>query len=333
MLGPTGALSVALPNYEHRPSQLQLARAIDSALERGRFLLAEAGTGTGKTLAYLVPAVLSQQRVIVSTATRTLQDQIFFKDIPLLRDRIGLDFSAALLKGRTNYLCAHQFEAFEKAPLFASPEDATHWPRFRQWAYSTESGDRAETRLPDNWSAWSQVSTTSEACLGSKCPLYETCFVTKARRHAEECQIVVVNHALFFADLSVRIRGGDAALGVLPAYDAVVFDEAHALEDVATEHFGRSISAAKINALSQDTLKALKGTDARAGALSAMALNLKSRGDALFTEAMSVFEHGTTDIRLGAQSLMHTLPQATALLEVAGSIAALCPTSTTRSTR
>ena len=325
MLGPTGALSAALPNYEHRPSQLELARAIGSAFERGRFLLAEAGTGTGKTLAYLVPAVLSEQRVIVSTATRTLQDQIFFKDIPLLRDRIGLDFSAALLKGRTNYLCAQRFEAFEKTPMFASPEDATHWPRFRQWAYSTESGDRAETRLPDNWSAWGSVSTTSDACLGSKCPLYETCFVTKARRHAEECQIVVVNHALFFADLSVRIRGGDAALGVLPAYDAVVFDEAHALEDVATEHFGRSISPAKVNSLSQDTLKALKGTDARAGALSAMALSLKTRGDALFSEAMGVLEHGNTDVRLRAESLRHTLPQATALLETAGSIAALCP--------
>ena len=328
MLGPTGALSTALPNYEHRPSQLQLARAIDSALERGRFLLAEAGTGTGKTLAYLVPAVLSNQRVIVSTATRTLQDQIFFKDIPLLRDRVGLDFSAALLKGRTNYLCAHRFEAFEKSPMFATPEDATHWQRFRDWAYSTESGDRAETRLPDQWSAWPLVSTTSDACLGSKCPLYETCFVTKARRHAENCQVVVVNHALFFADLAVRVRGGEAALGVLPPYDAVVFDEAHALEDVATEHFGRSLSPAKVNSLSQDTLKALKGTDVRANALSALALNLKNRGDALFTasaQALHLGQFPGGDVRLGPESLLDVLPQASALLETVGALAALCP--------
>ncbi len=328
MLGPNGALSAALPNYEHRPSQLELARAIDDTLGAGRFLLAEAGTGTGKTLAYLVPAVLSGQRVVVSTATRTLQDQIFFKDIPLLRDRIGLDFSAALLKGRANYLCAHRFEQFEKAPLFATPADATHWQRFRDWAYSTESGDRAETRLPDQWSAWPLVSTTSDACLGSKCPLYDTCFVTRARRHAEECQVVVVNHALFFADLSVRIRGGDAALGVLPPYDAVVFDEAHALEDVATEHFGRSVSPAKINSLSQDTLKALKATDVRAGALSALALNLKTRGDALFVAAAQTLQlqHAPGgDVRLGAESLAPVVPQATALLETVGALAALCP--------
>jgi len=325
-LGPTGALSTALPNYEHRPSQLQLARAIDSALDRGRFLLAEAGTGTGKTLAYLVPAVLSGQRVIISTATRTLQDQIFFKDIPLLRDRVGLGLTAALLKGRTNYLCAHRFEAFEKSPMFATPEDATHWQRFRDWAYSTESGDRAETRLPDAWSAWPLVSTTSDACLGSKCPLYETCFVTKARRHAEDCQLVVVNHALFFADLSVRVRGGDAALGVLPPYDAVVFDEAHALEDVATEHFGRSLSPNKVTSLSQDTLKALKGSDVRSGALSALALNLKNRGDALFTAAAVALGHFTgNDVRLGPESLMPALPQASALLETVGALAALCP--------
>jgi hypothetical protein len=151
VLGPDGALSGALEGYEHRPPQLEMARAVAHALGENRFLLAEAGTGTGKTLAYLVPAVLSGKRIIISTATRTLQEQIFLKDLPLLRDQVGLPVTAALLKGRSNYLCAARFERFEKAPLFPTPDDATHWDDFHDWAYRTETGDRGETQVPDNW--------------------------------------------------------------------------------------------------------------------------------------------------------------------------------------
>jgi len=168
VLGPGGALSGALPRYEERPGQLALGRAVAEAFGEGHFLLAEAGTGTGKTLAYLVPAVLSGRRVVISTATRTLQEQVFFKDLPLLRDQVGLPVSAALLKGRSNYLCVHRFEAFERAPLFALPDDAAPWERLRRWALTTETGDRAETDLPDEWAPWAQVSTTSEACLGAR---------------------------------------------------------------------------------------------------------------------------------------------------------------------
>ncbi|MBL9039714.1 MAG: ATP-dependent DNA helicase [Archangium sp.] len=328
VLGPHGALSAALPRFEHRPSQVELAHAIDAALRDGAFVLAEAGTGTGKTLAYLVPAVLSGKRVVVSTATRTLQDQIFFKDVPLLRDTVGLDFSAALLKGRSNYLCAYRFEAFEQGPTFATPEDASHWPRFRQWAYGTESGDRAEARLPDVWSAWGAVSTTADACLGAKCPVYDSCFVTRARRYAEDCQVVVVSHALFFADLAVKRRGGDA-MGVLPPYDAVVFDEAHALEDVATEHFGRLVSPARVSSLATDVLGALEPTDAGAAALSALGMALESRSEGFFRTAGVVVRQAVGgeggSIRLTTEGLEPAQAEANALLETLGAVAATCP--------
>lgn len=331
VLGPGGALSGVLAGYEHRPAQLQMARAVARALDDKRFLLAEAGTGTGKTLAYLVPAVLSKKRVIVSTATRTLQEQVFLKDIPLLRDTVGLRFRAALLKGRANYLCAQRFEAFEKSPLFPTPEDARHWEGFRDWAYATQTGDRGETQLPDAWGPWPQVSTTSDSCLGTKCAHYDACFVTRARREAEACQVVVVNHALFFADLALRQKGGERELGVLPAYDAVVFDEAHALEDVATEFFGQSASSARLFTLSQDALKAVPPIDPRCGTLTALGLALRTRSDAFFTQvhaclADAVGEgEAARDVRLLPDTLEGARPQATAVLETLGALGALCP--------
>jgi ATP-dependent DNA helicase DinG len=332
ILGPQGALSGALSTYEHRPAQVQLARAIEHALATRESLLAEAGTGTGKTLAYLVPAVLSGKRVVVSTATRTLQEQIFHKDLPLLRDVVGLELSAALLKGRSNYLCASRFESFEKNPLFATPDDAGHWERFRAWAYTTETGDRGETQLPDVWSTWQQVSTTAESCLGSKCPLFESCFVTRARRTAADCQLVVVNHALFFADLALKARGEDLDLGVLPPYDVVVFDEAHALEDVATEFFGQSASSGRVVSLVNDTLRLVRPTDARTPALTALTLSLQTRADAFFAKVEAVLQAVTPvdggrlhDVRLVPETLVEARPEGTALLETLGAFVALCP--------
>ncbi len=339
VLGPDGALSAAMPGYEHRPTQLEMARSVAHALDKKRFLLAEAGTGTGKTLAYLVPAVLSGKRVIVSTATRTLQEQIFLKDIPLLRDQVGLPVTAALLKGRNNYLCAQRFERFEKQPLFSAPDDAVHWDEFREWAYSTETGDRAETQLPDLWATWFQVSTTSENCTGARCPLYEACFVTRARREAAECQIIVVNHALFFADLSLKLRGaGDLELGVLPSYDAVIFDEAHALEDVATEFFGITSSSGRLATLATDVLTNLPRTSEHHATLTAMALELRTRSERFFTRVSDVlfttpavvndaFGEGRAqvDLRLLPESLVDARPQAALLQETLNGISALCP--------
>lgn len=267
-----------------------MARSVERAFNERGYLLAEAGTGTGKTLAYLVPALLSGRRVVVSTATKTLQDQIFFKDLPLLKERVGLEFEAAYLKGRSNYLCLHRFGQFEADPQFASREEARYWPVLRAWAQRTETGDRAELELPESFSTWPRLTTTSESCLGSKCPLYETCFVTRMRRHAEQADLLVVNHHLFFADLAVRgasgRRGGEA--GVLPWYDAVIFDEAHALEDAASGYFGVSMSNFRLDELARDAIATLKEEDSRHGTLKALATRLRSHTDALFVQAPRV---------------------------------------------
>ncbi|MFO0595119.1 MAG: ATP-dependent DNA helicase [Myxococcaceae bacterium] len=343
VLGPGGALSGALEGYEHRPAQLEMARQVKAAFDAGRFLLAEAGTGTGKTLAYLVPALLSGKRVVISTATRTLQEQIFARDLPLLRDQVGLPVTAALLKGRNNYLCAARFERFEQQPLFSAPDDARHWDDFHEWALRTETGDRAETTLPDDWATWFQVSTTSESCTGARCQFYEQCFVTRARRGANDCQLIVVNHALFFADLALKLRGTpELELGVLPSYDAVVFDEAHALEDVATEYFGLTASSGRLANLATDIIARTPGTDPRAATLTALALELRTRSERFFQsviETLSPPEHTRVDVlekpdappldfndlRLLPDTLAPAKPYATRLLETLGAIGALCP--------
>jgi ATP-dependent DNA helicase DinG len=328
VLGPGGALAGALPRYEQRPGQLALARAVAEAFAQGHVLLAEAGTGTGKTLAYLVPAVLSGRRVVVSTATRNLQEQVFFKDLPLLRDTVGLEVSAALLKGRSNYLCVHRFEAFERQPLFAAPEDAAPWERLRRWALETETGDRGEADLPDDWGPWAAVSTTSEACLGARCPRHEACFVTRARREAADCQLVVVNHALFFADLALKARDPGLDLGVLPPYEAVVFDEAHALEDVATDFFGESVSSGRVAALVQDSFAALAASEPRQATLTAMALATRTRADVFFAAVEAALDPGAgaqSEVRLDPQLLAPVRPLGTALGEALSALAAVCP--------
>jgi ATP-dependent DNA helicase DinG len=287
LLGPGGALQAALPAYEHRPEQLQMARAVERAFNERSYLLAEAGTGTGKTLAYLVPALLSGRRVIVSTATKTLQDQIFFKDLPLLKERMGLKFEAAYLKGRGNYLCQHRFGSFSKDPTFGSREEVRHWPSIQAWAGRTETGDRAELELPENFSAWSRLSATADTCLGTKCPLYEPCFVTRMRREAESADLLVVNHHLFFADLALR-GAGRRNEGVLPLYEAVIFDEAHALEDAASGYFGCSVSNHRLDELARDAVAALPETDSRFGTLRALAARVRTHAEVLFTQAPRV---------------------------------------------
>jgi ATP-dependent DNA helicase DinG len=287
LLGQGGALQAALPAYEYRPEQLQMARAVERAFAERGYLLAEAGTGTGKTLAYLVPALLSGRRVVVSTATKTLQDQIFFKDLPLLSERMGLSFSAAYLKGRSNYLCLHRYASFGKDPQFESRAEARAWPRIQAWVAETETGDRSELDLPENFSAWSQLSTNSDTCLGSRCPVYENCFVTRVRREAEAADLLVVNHHLFFADLALRARGGRGE-GVLPPYEAVIFDEAHALEDAAAGHFGHALSSFKVEELVRDALAALPEEDSRQGTLRALAVRLRTHAESFFTQAPRV---------------------------------------------
>ncbi len=239
-LGPGGALAQGLEGYEHRPQQIEMASAVATALDERMPLIVEAATGTGKTLAYLVPAVASGKRVVVSTGTKALQDQLFHKDIPFLQSQWPEEIQAVQLKGRRNYLCKLRFEEMKLNPAFRSRDDAVLWPKIISWAAQTQTGDRAEIDgLPDDWPTWNDLSVGAEACLGQKCPHFDECHVTKARRRAATARLIVVNHHLFFADLSLKYAG---YAELLPPYDAVVFDEAHHLEDVATGYFGIQVS-------------------------------------------------------------------------------------------
>ncbi|MHC4732384.1 MAG: ATP-dependent DNA helicase, partial [Planctomycetota bacterium] len=226
-----------------------MAAVVAETLGEGGVAMVEAGTGTGKTLAYLVPALLSGRRVIVSTGTRNLQDQIYQQDLPFLRERLGLSFRAAVMKGRANYLCRYRLAELAREPLFEALEEAVWLPRIVEWGKRTATGDRAEIAdLPDNLRLWRAVNARGDTCVGSRCPEYEECWLTRMKRTAREAQVVVVNHHLFFADLAVRTAFG----AVLPDYDTVIFDEAHLLEEIATLYFGLQVSAAGFEELARD---------------------------------------------------------------------------------
>jgi ATP-dependent DNA helicase DinG len=256
--GPGGSLARAHPAYEHRPGQEQMARAVARTLERGGSLMVEAGTGTGKTLAYLVPALLSGRRIIVSTGTRNLQDQIYNLDLPFLRQRVGMEFRACVMKGRDNYLCRYRMAEFERQPLLEDIAELSWLPRIAEWSGLTATGDRAEIAdLPDRLKLWRDINARSDTCGGSRCPEYERCWLTRLKRRAQESQLVVVNHHLFFADLAVRSAYG----AVLPEYDTVIFDEAHLLEEIATLYFGMQVSAAQI----EEVARGAEAAAARAG--------------------------------------------------------------------
>ncbi|HYG66613.1 MAG TPA: ATP-dependent DNA helicase, partial [Anaeromyxobacteraceae bacterium] len=257
-----------------------MARAVARSMASRGYLVAEAGTGTGKTLAYLVPAALSGRRVIVSTATKTLQEQLWWKDIPLLRNKCGLDFSAAYLKGRSNYLCLHRAAEFARAPSFATRDEAAYWPRIEAWARATDTGDRAELDLPDQYLTWRDLSATGETCLGRDCERFEDCFVTRARAEAAAADVLLVNHHLFFADLAMRTSR--AGVEILPDYDVVVFDEAHAIEDVATEYFGLQVSSYRIEELARDAAKAVGDRPDLAAMMKELTLELRKSGERFF---------------------------------------------------
>jgi ATP-dependent DNA helicase DinG len=249
---PGGQLSRCHPQFEHRPGQQAMAVTVARVLGEGGNVMIEAGTGTGKTLAYLVPALLQDRRVVVSTGTRNLQDQIHDKDLPFLSERAGLEVSACVMKGRDNYLCRYRLAQFEREPLFENLADADWVPRIVEWGRQTTTGDRAEiAELPDNLRLWRDVNARSDTCGGTRCPEYELCWLTRLKRKAQECQLIVVNHHLFFADLALRSAYG----AVLPDYDTVVFDEAHLLEEIATSYFGVQVSSAQVEDLARHTEK------------------------------------------------------------------------------
>lgn len=249
----TGLLASRLDVFEARPGQVALARAVAATFAGGGVLLAEAGTGTGKTLAYLVAAVASGQRVLISTGTRNLQDQVFYKDIPALARALDTEIRAAYMKGRTNYLCLHRFERLKDA---VTPAHADfHWlERIGEWLPHTQTGDRAEIDdLPDELPLWHDVTATHEQCVGRDCPRFSDCFVTRMRERAAEADLVVVNHHLLCADAAVR----QGAFGeVIPECEYLVIDEAHQLEDVATQYFGVSLSVHRVEEFVRDGVTA-----------------------------------------------------------------------------
>jgi ATP-dependent DNA helicase DinG len=231
-----------------------MADAVEHALSHDHVLVCEAGTGTGKTLAYLVPAILSGKKVVISTATRALQEQIFNKDIPLIRQTLGLRVDAALMKGLSNYLCLRRFGEFRASPEASDPRASRVLAIIEEWAGSTESGDVGDlVGLTEDEPVWREVSSSSETRIGQDCPHYNACFVTRMKREAEAARIVVVNHHLFFADLALRGPHGGAAI---PDYDAVIFDEAHQLEDIATDFFGIRVSSARVQSTLRDAERA-----------------------------------------------------------------------------
>jgi ATP-dependent DNA helicase DinG len=248
-----GVLSRSHPNFEFRPGQLQMAEEIESALAEKRHLIVEAGTGTGKTLAYLVPAILSGKRVVISTGTKALQEQLFFKDIPFLQTLFDRPLSVCYMKGRSNYLCRQKLYDAEREPVLSGVMEVRDYRVIRDWEKTTESGDRSELHeIADNSSIWWKLDAKSDMCAGQKCKQFERCFITDMHRRALQSDIIIVNHHLFFADLAVREQafGGGA---IIPDYSAVVFDEAHEIEDVAGQYFGISVSSLQVQELIKDT--------------------------------------------------------------------------------
>ena len=250
IFGKDGLLSRVLEDYEYRLVQETMALEVMGAISQGRASIIEAGTGTGKTLAYLIPAVLSQKKTIISTGTKTLQDQLLDQDIPLLKRHIPQPFRAVCMKGRANYLCLYRFHrSLDQPELFAYDNEGLT-KTLIDWAQQTTSGDRAEIHwLPDDFTGWEPVSGRGDRCLGQKCPMFEQCFLTNLRHEAANAEIVVVNHHLFFADLAVRYGGYGQ---VIPPYEVVIFDEAHLLEETANSYFSIQVSSYRVLELFRD---------------------------------------------------------------------------------
>ena len=286
---PGGILAHSPLPYEYRPGQYEMARAVELALAERKHLIVEAGTG--KTLAYLLPALRTGRRVIVSTGTKALQDQLFFRDIPFLESLLG-PLRVCYMKGRANYLCRHKLYALRDQPILSGLDEIDEYRKIAEWERITETGDRAElSGLPEFSPLWQKLDARSEACLGPDCPNYRRCFITEMRRRALESDIVIVNHHLFFADTAVRLAAspGDPSrssassdAGVLPDSAAVVFDEAHELEDVASQYFGRSLSNVRFEDLARDSEVLLRGKAPATSQIPALTQQLRERARLFF---------------------------------------------------
>jgi ATP-dependent DNA helicase DinG len=260
--GPGGLLARTHPAYEFRRGQLQMAEAVEQALQDRRHLIVEAGTGTGKTLAYLLPVIRSGKRVIISTGTKTLQEQLFFKDVPFLQQHLG-ELRVCYMKGRANYLCRKKLYDLTAQPVLNGLEEINQFRIISEWEKTTETGDRAElSGLPENSHLWPKLDARTDRCIGAECQQFDRCFITEMRRRAAESDIIIVNHHLFCADLAIKAatdRQQDA--GVLPDAGVVVFDEAHELEDVAANYFGVTVSNLRVDDLLRDVEHGLRQAD------------------------------------------------------------------------
>lgn len=280
---PGGMLSRSSLPYEFRSGQLRMARAVESALTQSKHLIVEAGTGTGKTLAYLLPALRMGQRVIISTGTKNLQEQLYFRDLPFLESLLG-PLRVCYMKGRANYLCRNKLYALRNQPILNGLEEIDHFQQIANWEKTTQTGDRVEIDgLPEVSPVWSKLDARSEACLGQSCPDYQRCFITEMRRRALESDVVIVNHHLFFADLGIKLQAKSAPdAGVLPEAGAVIFDEAHELEDVASNYFGITVSNVRLEELVRDVEAMLRAKDA-------FATGVKGSGEMLRDRARMFF--------------------------------------------
>jgi ATP-dependent DNA helicase DinG len=285
---PGGLLARAHPQYEFRRGQLQMAQAVEQALAEKRHLVVEAGTGTGKTLAYLVPVIRSGKRVVISTGTKNLQEQLFHKDIPFLERLLFPNGEGQLrvcyMKGRNNYLCRQKVYTLREQPILNGTEEIEHFRVIAEWERTTETGDRAEIAgLPELSAVWQKLDARSEACIGQKCPQWERCFITEMHRRAVESDIIVVNHHLFFADLAIKQLADVAPdAGILPEFGAVIFDEAHELEEVAGSYFGVSVSNVRVDELCRDVEFTLRQKQALSASIESAVQSLRQRSQFFF---------------------------------------------------
>lgn len=292
----TGVLSKWHPRYEFRQGQLDMAEAVESALAEKKHLLVDAGTGTGKTLAYLVPALLSGKRVVVSTGTKNLQEQLFYKDVPFLQKHFDRPLQVCYMKGRANFACRQKIYDAEREPMLAGLEEIADFQIIRDWEKTTQTGDRAEIKtLPESSTAWQKLDARRDLCTGQKCPQFERCFLTQMHQRAHESDIIIVNHHLFFADLAVK---DDDFGGIIPEYAAVVFDEAHEIEDVVGKYFGVGLSNYQFQELVRDIAAVSRAKQFGSGELDRVLDTLDDRSEQFFrlfgeTEGRVAFKNHT----------------------------------------
>jgi ATP-dependent DNA helicase DinG len=280
IFGAGGLLEKRHPGYEFRGSQLEMAQIADDAFQKHQHVVIEAGTGTGKTLAYLIPAIRSGRRVVISTATKSLQEQLFQKDVPFLQKHFAPNLKAALMKGRSNFLCREKVHQMVGQPVLKGIDEVDWFAQIKDWEKLTETGDRSElTFLPDDAELWHRIDARSDLCTGKKCAEFQNCFITAMHQRAQEADLIIVNHALFFADLAIR---KDDFGSILPEYSAVVFDEAHEIEDVASDYFGRQVSSYRFDELARDAENTLRVLQIAAPQLRRYLSRMRERGHSFF---------------------------------------------------